>query len=93
MNGNWDATENSKLYLIFKNPLDLYSHLGASQNRRTAQNIEDLTMEEKNLLQEGNNPLPKVTGNYSLKHVLRIPTLGNYPDMRLPHIPITFNHI
>jgi hypothetical protein len=30
----------------------------ASQNRRTAQNIEDLTMEEKNPLQEGNNPLP-----------------------------------
>jgi hypothetical protein len=58
MNGNWDATKNSKLYPIFKNPLDLYSHLGASQNRRTAQNIEDLTMEEKNTPQEGNNPLP-----------------------------------
>jgi hypothetical protein len=32
--------------------------LGASQNRRTAQKIEDLTMEEKNPLQEENNPLP-----------------------------------
>jgi hypothetical protein len=58
MNGNWDATKNSKLHPIFKNPLYLYSHLGASQSRRTAQNIEDLTMEEKNPLQEENNLLP-----------------------------------
>jgi hypothetical protein len=57
MNGNWYATKNSKLYPIFINPLDLYSHLGTSQNR-TAQNIEDPTTEEKNPFQEGNNPLP-----------------------------------